>query len=134
MPKLLNDDFDYVVDAIDTLSPKVWLIYNTVQKGIPLVSSMGAGIKLNPLKVKVDDISKSHNCGLARMIRKRLHQLGVRGGFKVVYSPEDGAKESVILIEGEKNKKSIVGTISYMPTVFGCYCASVVIMDLINTQ
>ncbi len=133
MPSLLNEKYDYVIDAIDTLSPKVQLIYHSIKKGIPLVSSMGAGLKIDPLKVKITDISKSYNCGLARMIRKKLHKLGIYKGFKVVYSPEEAAEESIIPIEGERNKKSIVGTISYMPPVFGCFCASVVIQDLIST-
>ena len=133
MPGLLNEKFDYVVDAIDTLSPKIQLIYNTLQKGFPLVSSMGSGAKLDPSGIKVADISKTHNCNLARAIRKNLHRLGIYEGFKVVYSPEEVIKESVMLVKGERNKKSVVGTISYMPAIFGCYCASVVIRDIIET-
>lgn len=129
--ELLNSQkFDYLVDAIDTLSPKVFLIYRAVQLGLPVVSSMGAGGKIDPQKVQIADISKSYNCNLARTIRKRLNRLGVNKGVKVVFSSELIDKNTVRLEEG-KNKKSTVGTISYMPPVFGCFVSSVVIRDLL---
>lgn len=132
--ELLNSQpFDYVVDAIDTLSPKVFLIHHCIQKGIPLISSMGAGGKIDPSQVEVTDISKSYNCKLARMIRKRLNKLGIKKGFKVVFSPEE-VDEYAIRIDESRNKKSSVGTISYMPAVFGCFAASVVIRDLAHKQ
>lgn len=121
--------YDYVVDAIDTLAPKIFLIYHCLQKGLKVVSSMGAGGKMDPMQIRIADISKSYNCTLARMLRKRLHKLGVYKGVKVVFSPEEVDPEAVVLSESE-NKKSNVGTISYMPPLFGCYCASVVIRDL----
>lgn len=127
---LSANKFDYVVDAIDTLSPKVNLISLCLQKNIPIVSSMGAGAKLDPEKIEIKDISKSHHCSLAHMLRKRLHKLGIRKGFKVVFSSEDPIAEAVQLCDNERNKKSIVGTISYLPAIFGCYCASVVLRDL----
>jgi tRNA A37 threonylcarbamoyladenosine dehydratase len=120
-----------VVDAIDTLAPKIFLIYHSLQLGLPVVSSMGSGGKLDPSKIEVADISKSYNCNLARMLRKRLHKLGVYKGVKVVFSSEFTNPESIVLSEGQ-NKKSNVGTISYMPPIFGCFIASVVIRDLIN--
>jgi tRNA A37 threonylcarbamoyladenosine dehydratase len=123
--------YDYVVDAIDTLAPKIFLIYHSLQLGLPVVSSMGSGGKLDPSKIEVADISKSYNCNLARMLRKRLHKLGVYKGVKVVFSSEFTNPESIVLSEGQ-NKKSNVGTISYMPPIFGCFIASVVIRDLIN--
>lgn len=128
---LKSQPFDYIVDAIDTLSPKVFLVYHAVQLGLKVVSSMGAGGKMEPEKVQVADISKSHNCRLAKMFRKRLSRLGIKKGIKVVFSPEEIAKESVKLEEGQ-NKKSTVGTISYMPPVFGCFIAGVVVRDLID--
>ena len=131
MIEILDKGYDYVVDAIDTLSPKIFLIYHSVQKKIPVVSSMGAGGKLDPTLIQIADISKSYNCKLARTLRKRLHKLGIRKGFKTVFSPEDVPEKSIILTE-EQNKKSNVGTISYMPAMFGCACASVVIRDLIS--
>lgn len=123
--------FDYVVDAIDTLSPKVNLIKGALDRGIPLVSSMGAGAKTDPSLVEIKDIEKSHHCPLAHMLRKRLHKLGIRTGFHAVFSPEPVRPGSMILCE-EENKKSNVGTISYMPAVFGCFCASVVIRGLLG--
>jgi tRNA A37 threonylcarbamoyladenosine dehydratase len=123
--------FDYVVDAIDTLSPKVNLIAGTLERGIPLVSSMGAGAKTDPTRVEIADIERSHHCPLAHMLRKRLHRIGIRSGFQAVFSPEPVRPGSLILAE-EENKKSNVGTISYMPAVFGCACASVVVRGLIG--
>lgn len=131
MIEILEMGFDYVVDAIDTLSPKVFLIYHSIHKGIPLVSSMGAGGKIDPSKIEITDISKTYNCNLARVLRKRLHKLGIRKGFTAVFSPEEVPGESIEPVEGEQNKKSTVGTISYMPPAFGCACASVVIRGLI---
>ena len=129
--EILDKGFDYVVDAIDTLSPKLYLIYHSVQKGIPIVSSMGAGGKLDPSKIEISDIARSYNCKLARVLRKRLHRLGIRKGFMAVFSPEDVQDDSIELTEDEQNKKSNVGTISYMPAAFGCACASVVIRSLL---
>ena len=132
--EILSQSYNYVVDAIDTLSPKVLLLYNCVQLGLPVVSSMGAGGKFDPAQVQVVDIDDSYNCKLAYYLRKRLHKMGVRKGIKVVFSPEVVERNSVILQEGESNKKSNVGTISYMPAVFGCYCASVVIRELMEER
>ncbi|WP_430971875.1 tRNA threonylcarbamoyladenosine dehydratase [Sunxiuqinia rutila] len=132
MIELLNEtDYDYVVDAIDTLSPKVFLIYHSVKAGYSIVSSMGAGGKFDPAMVQQSDISKSYNCKLAKVIRKRLHKLGVHKGIKVIFSPEEVDPKRVRAEEGQ-NKKSAVGTISYMPPLFGCFCASVVIRDLLE--
>jgi tRNA A37 threonylcarbamoyladenosine dehydratase len=130
MTEVLDKDYDYVIDAIDTLSPKIFLIYHTLQKKIPIVSSMGAGGKFDPTKVCISDISETTDCSLARILRKRLHRLGIREGFTAVYSPEVIDKAKIIATNGEQNKASIVGTISYMPASFGIACASVVIRDL----
>jgi tRNA A37 threonylcarbamoyladenosine dehydratase len=118
--------YDHVVDAIDTLAPKVNLIKTCLKYNIPLVSSMGAGGRTDPEKVHITDIGKTFNCGLARMLRKRLHKSGIRTGFKAVFSSEKTSSEAVIL-EKSQNKKTNVGTISYMPGIFGMFCASVVI-------
>lgn len=123
--------YDYVVDCIDTLSPKVNLIVGALQRKFPLVSSMGAGAKTDPTKIEVKDIGKTHHCPLAHMLRKRLHKQGVRSGFWAVFSPEPVREGSMIIAE-ETNKKSNVGSISYIPATFGCVCASVVIRDLIG--
>ncbi len=123
--------YDYVVDAIDTLSPKLALIKGALDRSIPLVSSMGAGAKTDPTQLEIADIGKTHHCPLAHMLRKRLHKLGVYNGFRAVFSPEPMREGAMILCE-EQNKKSNVGTISYIPALFGIGCASVVIRDLIH--
>lgn len=130
MVEILDYGFDYVVDAIDTLSPKVFLLYHALQKKIPTVSSMGSGGKFDPTRISISDISETTGCPLARILRKRLHRLGVREGITAVYSPETVDKTKVVPESGEENKASVVGTISYMPAAFGIACASVVIRDL----
>jgi tRNA A37 threonylcarbamoyladenosine dehydratase len=126
-----SEKFDYVVDAIDTLSPKLALIKGSLDRGIPLVSSMGAGAKTDPTKMEICDIAKTHHCPLAHMLRKRLHKIGIRTGFAAVFSPEPVREGAMILCE-EQNKKSNTGTISYIPALFGIGCASVVIRGLIG--
>lgn len=123
--------FDFVVDAIDTLSPKLALIKGALDRGIPLVSSMGAGAKTDPTKMEICDISRTHHCPLAHMLRKRLHKIGIRKGFHAVFSPEPVREGAMILCE-EQNKKSNTGTISYIPALFGIGCASVVVRSLIG--
>ena len=125
--------YDYVVDAIDSISPKVFLLYHAVQMGLRLVSAMGAGGKMDPTLVRVAPIEKTFECRLAYTVRKRLHKLGVRSGFKAVFSIEP-VREGSVLIDADPgaNKLSTVGTISYLPAVFGCTCASVVIRDIVD--
>ena len=123
--------FDYIVDAIDTLTPKIELIEAALRHKVPLVSSMGAGSKVDPTRIEVSDISASHHCPLAHMLRKRLHKVGIRTGFKVVFSAEQPIPGTMFLCN-EQNKKSNVGTISYLPPVFGCTCASVCLRDLLE--
>lgn len=122
---------DFLVDAIDTLAPKLHLIKYCMDNGIPLVSSMGAGAKFDATKVRISDISKSFNCPLAYIVRKRLRHMGISKGFKVVFSEELPDKNSIVPCEGERNKKSQVGTISYIPAVFGCVCAQAAIQSLL---
>lgn len=122
---------DYLIDAIDTLSPKIALIQYAVANNIPLVSSMGAGAKIDATKIKVKDLSKSFNCPLAYMLRKRLRKLGISKGFNVVFSEELPNNEAIVAVE-EQNKKSQVGTISYMPAVFGCLAAQTALEFLIG--
>jgi tRNA A37 threonylcarbamoyladenosine dehydratase len=124
--------YDYVIDAIDTLAPKVFLLAHCHRMGIRVVSSMGAGGKYDPTLIRVSDLEKSYECRLAYIVRKRLHRLGIRSGFPVVYSIEKADKNAVIPDESGPNKKSNVGTISYMPSVFGAVCASVVLRQLMS--
>ena len=123
---------DYLIDAIDSITPKITFIRMAYESGLPLVSSMGAGAKLDPTQLKVVDISKTYNCPFAQQIRKNLKGHGIRKGVKVVFSPEQPIKESLMLTDGRNYKKSAYGTISYLPAVFGAVTASVVIRDLID--
>ena len=123
---------DFLVDAIDTLSPKMALIKYCMDSHIPLVSSMGAGAKFDATKVRLTDISKSFNCPLAFVVRKRLRRMGIRKGFKVVFSEELPVKSAIVECDG-RNKKSTVGTVSYMPAVFGCICAQAAITYLLGS-
>ncbi len=120
---------DYLVDAIDTLAPKLALIEYCVQSGIPHVSSMGSGAKWDATKVRLVDLSQSYNCPLAFIVRKKLRKKGITKGFKVVFS-EELPDRGAIVEDAGRNKKSQVGTISYMPAVFGCVCAQAAIAHL----
>jgi len=133
IPQVLNQSFDFIVDAIDTLTPKVLLLKTAYEKKMNIVSSMGAGGKTDPAGIISDDISKSHHCRFAYMVRKYLHRYGIREGITVIYSPEKVNKEFVLETSYLRNKRSVVGTISYMPAVFGCFCAAVVIRRLTET-
>jgi len=124
---------DYVIDAIDSITPKITFLRLAFEKKVRVVSSMGAGAKLDPTRLQVVDISKTYNCPFAQQIRKNLKNHGIRKGIKVVFSPEDPIKESLMLTDGKNFKKSAYGTISYLPAVFGATAASVVIRDLIGS-
>jgi tRNA threonylcarbamoyladenosine dehydratase len=131
--QLLFTKPNYIIDAIDSITPKLTFIKMAYEKQLPMVSSMGAGGKLDPTKLQVADISKTYNCPFAQQIRKVLkRQHNIRRGIKVVFSPEENVKESLLLTDGSNYKKSAYGTISYLPAVFGAVCASVVIRDLIG--
>jgi tRNA A37 threonylcarbamoyladenosine dehydratase len=125
---------DYVIDAIDSLTPKITFLRLAYEKKVKVVSSMGAGAKLDPTKLQVIDISKTYNCPFAQQVRKMLKQHQIRKGIKVVFSPEEPIKESLMLTDGKNFKKSAYGTISYLPAVFGAVAASVVIRDLIGEK
>jgi len=128
------EKFDYVIDCIDTLTPKVFLLQHCVENKIKIVSSMGAGGKINPLLVQTCDISETYECNLAKYVRKKLRKVNIRKGIKVVFSPEETIPGSILVTENAKPKKSIIGTISYMPAIFGCTIASVVITDLLGLK
>lgn len=130
--EVLAQPYDYVVDAIDSVSPKLTFMKAAYEKGLPLVSSMGAGGKLDPTCLQVADISKTYNCPFAQQIRKQLKQEGIYKGIKVVFSPEQPLKESLMLTDGTNFKKSAYGTVSYLPATFGATAASVVIRDLMQ--
>ena len=130
--ELLNARLDYVVDAIDSITPKLTFIRAAYAKGLRLVSSMGAGGKVDPTQLQVTDISKTYNCPFAQQVRKQLKGYGIRKGVKVVLSPEENDKESLMLTDGTNFKKSAYGTMSYLPAAFGGALASVVIRDLME--
>ena len=124
---------DFLIDAIDTLSPKMSLIKYCMDRGIPLVSSMGAGAKTDATKVRLADISKSFNCPLAALVRKRLRRMGIKKGFQAVFSEELPKKEAITECD-DRNKKSLVGTVSYIPAVFGCVCAQAALQSLLSVR
>lgn len=129
--KILDDNkFDYVVDCIDTLSPKVFLIKACKDRNIPIVSSLGAGGKRDPRMAAIGDISETSICNLAKYVRKKLHKMGISNGVTCVYSTERADQDRIIETEKAFPKKSIIGTISYMPALFGVLTASVVIRAL----
>lgn len=123
---------DFLIDAIDSLTPKLTFIKMAYEARIPMVSSMGAGAKLDPTKLSVVDISKTYNCPFAQQVRKTLRRQGIRKGVKVVFSPEEPIKESLMMTDGSNYKRSAYGTISYMPATFGAVTASVAIRYLME--
>ncbi len=131
IPELLDaDEYDFIVDAIDTLSPKCYLIYHALQRRIKIVSSMGAGAKSDITQVRFADLWDTYHCGLSKAVRKRLQKMGVKRKVPVVFSTEQADPKAVLLTDDEMNKKSTCGTVSYMPAVFGCYLAEYVIKRL----
>lgn len=132
---LLEDNKpDYIIDAIDSITPKVTFLKNAYEYSIPIVSSMGAGGRLDPTALRVVDISKTYNCPFAFQIRKRLRKVGIRKGIKAVFSSELVIEESLMMTDGSNFKKSAYGTISYLPATFGSVTASVAIRDLIRLR
>lgn len=128
IPELLDAaHYDFIVDAIDTISPKCFLIYEAMKRRIKIVSSMGAGAKSDITQVRFADLWDTYHCGLSKAVRKRLQKMGVKRRHPVVFSTEQADSKAVLLTETERNKKSTCGTVSYMPAVFGCYLAEYVI-------
>lgn len=131
IPELLDSaNFDFVIDAIDTVAPKCFLIYHALTRGIRIISSMGAGAKKDITQIRFADLWETYHCGLSKAVRKRLQKMGVKKKLPVVFSTEQADPKAVLLVEGETNKKSTAGTVSYMPAVFGCYLAEYVIRKL----
>ena len=127
-------NFDYILDCIDSVSPKLALIKAARKNKIKIISCMGAGGKLDPSKVMVRDISKTRNCYLAKQVRKRLKKEGINKGFRCVFSTEIQREDRLKMTDGSNYKKSFYGTISYMPAIFGLYAASEVIRYLIQDK
>lgn len=133
--QLLIQRPSYIIDAIDSITPKITFMKLAFESGLPVVSSMGAGAKLDPTRLQVVDLADTYNCPFAQQVRKQLkRQYGIHKGIKVVFSPEEPIKESLMLTDGKNYKKSAYGTISYLPAVFGAVAASVVIRDLMHPE
>lgn len=123
--------YQFIVDAIDTLSPKAFLIYHALRRQIPIVSSMGAGAKTDPSQIRIADISKTSHCALAKAVRKRLRGMGIQKGVPVVFSTETADPAAIIEVDDEECKRTTTGTVSYMPATFGCFLASYVIRNIV---
>lgn len=124
--------YDYIIDAIDSITPKLTFLKTAYHRGVPIVSSMGAGGKYDPTQLQVVDISKTYNCPFAQQVRKNLKNAKIFNGIKAVFSTELPDKDSIIMTDGKNYKKSAYGTISYLPATFGAVCSSVVIRDLMD--
>ncbi|MEN8776926.1 MAG: tRNA threonylcarbamoyladenosine dehydratase [Polaribacter sp.] len=132
--EIVTKDYDYVLDCIDSITPKINLLVAARRKKVKIISSMGAGGKLDATKIKVKDISKTKNCTMARVLRKRLKERKVDKGVKAVYSEEVQIPASVKITDGSNFKKSYYGTISYMPAAFGLQAAAHVVNYLLKSK
>lgn len=131
--EILNQPFDYVMDCIDSITPKLLLLSTAFELNVNVVSSMGAGGKMDPTKIVVADLFDTWQCKLAHYVRKRAKRLGVKPGTILsVFSPESMDKNSLMRTDGSNFKKSAYGTISYLPAAFGGVVASVVIRKLLG--
>lgn len=130
--EIVTEDFDYVLDCIDSITPKLNLIVAAKRKGVKVISNMGAGGKMLASKVVVKDISKTDVCPLAKVVRKRLKKMGVSSGVKAVFSMEKPDESSLKMTDGSNFKKSFFGTNSWMPGLFGLHAAETVIRYLLS--
>lgn len=125
--------YDYIIDAIDTVSAKLSLVIRANETKTKIISSMGAGNKLNPTEFEVSDISKTSICPLAKVMRRELKKRGIKK-LKVVYSKENARKPFDLIKEEDRDtqKRSIPGSVAFVPSVVGLIIASEVIKDLLN--
>jgi tRNA A37 threonylcarbamoyladenosine dehydratase len=130
--ELVSQEFDYVLDCIDSVTPKINLIVACKRTKVKVISNMGAGGKFEAEKVKVRDISKTEYCPLAKNVRKRLKIEGISKGVKVVFSYERPDYTSIKTTDGTNFKKSFYGTNSWMPALFGLHAAETVVKHLIG--
>ncbi len=131
--EIVTPDFDYVLDCIDSITPKINLILAAKRKKIKVISAMGAGGKFIASKIVVKDISKTDVCPLAKQIRKRLKKEGITSGVKAVYSTETPDQTSLKMTDGANFKKSFFGTNSWMPALFGINCAEQVVRYIVSS-
>lgn len=127
---LTENKFDFVVDAIDTIAPKCALIMEAMRLKVPIVSSMGAGAKTDVTQIRFADLWSTYHCGLSKAVRTRLKKEKMQRPLPVVFCTQQADMNAVVKVEGERNKKTTTGTVSYMPAVFGCYLAQYVISNL----
>ena len=127
---LTENNFDFVVDAIDTIAPKCALIMEAMRLKVPIVSSMGAGAKTDVTQIRFADLWSTYHCGLSKAVRTRLKKEKMQRPLPVVFCTQQADINAVVKVEGERNKKTTTGTVSYMPAVFGCYLAQYVISNL----
>ncbi|NLY91537.1 MAG: tRNA threonylcarbamoyladenosine dehydratase [Firmicutes bacterium] len=151
LASVLQGDLSYIVDAVDTVAAKVAIIRYALEREIPVISAMGAGNKLDPLALKVADISETHTCPLAKAVRKALRDSGITGGVKVAFSTEPPLRTAQADSAGSSGpgcapcphkpasgecacprRRSIPGTISYLPPMMGLLIAAEVIRDLLG--
>ncbi len=126
----ITKEFDYVFDCIDSIQPKQYIIVACKQQDVRVISSMGAGGRVDPSLVRVADISETFNCPFAQQVRKGLKRKGVRRGVTVVFSSELVDRATMMLSDGTRFKKSFYGTSSYIPALFGIHMASVVVREV----
>lgn len=132
MQELITENYDFVLDCIDSVTPKLNIIKTCKQRRIRIISAMGAGGKTDPARIKIADINDTRDCYFAREVRKRLRKEKYNYGIKVVYSDEVVSKDKMELTDGTNFKKSYYGTISYMPAMFGLTMASYVIRKILE--
>lgn len=144
--ELIREDIDYIVDAIDNVTGKLDLIKKSFRQGIPIVSAMGAGNKLDPTAFEVEDISKTSVDPLARVVRRELKKAGISRGIKVVYSKEQPMVPLESVIDCKRNcicsnkdaisncalRRQIPGSMAFVPPVMGMILAGVVVRELLN--
>lgn len=130
--EILENKFDYIVDCIDSVMPKITLLASALAQGMPVVSSMGAGGKMDPTKLRITYLPDTYQCVFASYIRKRLRRLPDTDKIMAVFSTEEMDKNALMMTDGSNFKRSAYGTISYLPAAFGGACASVVIRDLLG--
>nr|WP_315155805.1 tRNA threonylcarbamoyladenosine dehydratase [uncultured Flavobacterium sp.] len=129
--EIVSKDYDYVLDCIDSVTPKLNLILSAKRNRVKIISSMGAGGKMLASKVRVTDISNTINCYFSKTIRRRLKELKINK-LKVVFSSEIQDAASLKMTDGANFKKSFYGTNSYMPGLFGLHAAETVIRHLLK--
>ncbi|WP_092997365.1 tRNA threonylcarbamoyladenosine dehydratase [Thiohalomonas denitrificans] len=131
--ELLVGSYDFVIDAIDSLNCKVSLLMAAHERRIPVISSMGAGGKLDPSRIVVGDVMDTDNCPLARVIRKRLRRRGAGRGIGAVWSNEPSCAPLPPEPTESGRDRAVNGTISYLPALFGLTLAGTVIQRLVKS-